>query len=883
MTVLAGSTTNTAKLLSVAAPVPTSGSGALPFTTLATVNSASAENYVGIAFAADSSLYVETLQGELIRVNPNDGTITNLGTMTGIVGSPRDLASCSFNGSLQAQKNIVGRVTPTDQFTMTITGGGVTSGNTGTTSGSSTGLQTSPGSVAGPIVGIPGTTYSVVESAASGSLSNYRTTWSCLNGSNPFSSGTGTSFNVPFPSATGSAGASLVCTFTNAPASIAVTKTPSPTSVTAAGQTITYSYAVTNTGPLPLTGVTLADTQTPPAGALTSGPTCVSLSIPAGSCSGSTVATLATGQRANFTATYTVSQADMNHGSVADSATATGHAPSGTPVSASATASVTASQTSSISIVKSASPTILTAAGQTITYTFEVTNTGNTSLSNVNVTDHPTPPAGPLTTGPTCQSLSNPAGSCSGSTTTLAPNQRATFSGTYTVTQTDFDNGTVVDNATATGTPPSGPPVTGTSNTVTVDESSAPGIAVTKAASPTSVTAAGQIVTYTYTVVNTGNVTLIVGVDDIPQAPAGGVTPICQSLSSPTGTCSGPTTTLRVGQIATFTGTYTVRQGDIDHGSIRDTAVAKGVPPAGPPVFDTSNPVTITGVELPSLSIGKSANPTTVTAAGQNVAYTFSVTNSGNVDLTGVGVGDVPVNPAGGVTPTCVVLTSPAGGCSGLTTPLVAGPNGPVHRHLRGDPGRHQPRPHPGHGRRHRYVALEHPGDRDIESGHGQRDPVAFALHRQDGHADHGQCRRPADQLHLYGHQHGQPDSHLGGGHRRPDRARRRRHCHLSEPDEPVGYVLGGDDHLGAGPDGHLQRHLYGDAGRRQPRLDRRPRHDPGHDPLERHGQRLLQHGHGQRDPVAFALHRQDGHPDHGQRRRPAASTTPLRSSTPAT
>ena len=158
--------------------------------------------------------------------------------------------------------------------------------------------------------------------------------------------------------------------------------------------------------------------------------------------------------------------------------------------------------------------------------------------------------------------------------------------------------------------------------------------------------------TYTYTVVNTGNVTLIVGVDDIPQAPAGGVTPICQSLSSPTGTCSGQQTTLRVGQIATFTGTYTVRLGDIDHGSIRDTAVAKGVPPAGPPVFDTSNPVTITGVELPSLSIGKSANPATVhRGRGQNVAYTFSVTNSGNVDLTGVGVGDVPVNPAGGVTP----------------------------------------------------------------------------------------------------------------------------------------------------------------------------------------------------------------------------------------
>ncbi len=240
---------------------------------------------------------METDQGCSIRVNPNTGAITDLGTQTGFSGTLTDLASCTFNGSLAVQKNIVGRVAPTDQFTMTITGGGVTSGNTGTTSGSSTGVQTSPGSVAGPIVGIPGTTYNVVETAASGSLSNYTTTWSCLNGSSPFSSGTGTSFSVLFPSPTPGAPEPLSSAPSPIrPASIAVTKTPSPTTVTAAGQTITYSYAVTNTGPLPLTSVTVADTQTPPAGALTSGPTCVNLSIPAGTCSGSTVATLAAGQ-----------------------------------------------------------------------------------------------------------------------------------------------------------------------------------------------------------------------------------------------------------------------------------------------------------------------------------------------------------------------------------------------------------------------------------------------------------------------------------------------------------------------------------------------------------------------------------------------------------
>ena len=65
MTVLAGSSSNSAQLLTVAAPVPTVGPGGreLPFTVLTTVNSILPENYSGIAFAADSSLYVETVRG----------------------------------------------------------------------------------------------------------------------------------------------------------------------------------------------------------------------------------------------------------------------------------------------------------------------------------------------------------------------------------------------------------------------------------------------------------------------------------------------------------------------------------------------------------------------------------------------------------------------------------------------------------------------------------------------------------------------------------------------------------------------------------------------------------------------------------------------------
>ena len=147
------------------------------------------------------------------------------------------------------------------------------------------------------------------------------------------------------------------------------------------------------------------------------------------------------------------------------------------------------------------------------------------------------------------------------------------------MTQADVDHGSVVDHATATGTTPSGGTVSEVSNTVTVTATQSPQLTITKSASPTTVTAAGQTVTYTFSVVNTGNVTLTsVGVTDVPTSPAGVVTATCQSLLTRRdvlGRDHGPCP----GQIATFTGTYDVTQADIDHGSVVDTPRPRAPPP----------------------------------------------------------------------------------------------------------------------------------------------------------------------------------------------------------------------------------------------------------------------------------------------------------------
>ena len=81
--------------------------------------------------------------------------------------------------------------------------------------------------------------------------------------------------------------------------------------------------------------------------------------------------------------------------------------------------------------------------GDLITYTFTVENTGNVTLTNVDVTDtSATMSGGPI------------ASLAVGATDT------ATFTAQYAIQQSDIDAGSFSNQAVASGTPPTGPPVT---------------------------------------------------------------------------------------------------------------------------------------------------------------------------------------------------------------------------------------------------------------------------------------------------------------------------------------------------------------------------------------------------------------------------------------
>ena len=355
------------------------------------------------------------------------------------------------------------------------------------------------------------------------------------------------------------------------------------------GESVPYAFAVTNTGNVTLTAVTVTDPLVP-------GTTCPAT-------------TLAPGASTTCTGSHTVTQADLDGGTIVNTASVVATPPSGTPLSpiSSNTVTIPAAQDPRITIVKSTTKTSYSTLGETVPYSFAVTNTGNVTLNAVAVAD-------PKATGISCPS------------TALAPGAATTCTGTHTVTQADLDAGTIVNTATVTATPPTGPPLTPvSSNTVTVPATQSPNLSIAKTTTTANFSAAGQTIAYSFTVTNTGNLTLTAITVTDPKT--SGVT------------CTA--TSLAPGASATCTGSHVTTAADVSAGSVVNTATTTGSPPSGSPIPPVpSNTVTVPLSASPSLTIAKSTATSSYATAGSSIGYSFAVTNTGNVALTSLVVAD---------------------------------------------------------------------------------------------------------------------------------------------------------------------------------------------------------------------------------------------------
>ncbi len=374
--------------------------------------------------------------------------------------------------------------------------------------------------------------------------------------------------------------------------SLSLTKTAVTPSYSAAGQTLTYNYLVTNTGTTTISAIAVSDNVI----------ATVSCPDPA----------LAPGDSETCSGNDTTTQADVDAGSVTNTATASGTDPYNNPVTSNrSTVTVPAKgTTSSLSLTKTAVTPSYSAAGQTLTYNYLVTNTGTTTISAIAVSDN------------VIAKVSCPDPS-------LAPGDSETCSGNDTTTQADVDAGSVTNTATASGTDPQHNPVTSNpSKAIVPARGATAALSLVKSALTGGYSVPGETLSYDYLVTNTGTTTISsIAVTDDHVAPA--------DLSCPKSSLA-PTSS------ETCTGTYKTTQVDVDTGSVTNTATASGTDPQHNPVTSNQSIATVPASSSPSISIDKTTNGSDGLdiPLGAAVTWAYRVTNSGNVTLTDVTVTD---------------------------------------------------------------------------------------------------------------------------------------------------------------------------------------------------------------------------------------------------
>ncbi len=430
-------------------------------------------------------------------------------------------------------------------------------------------------------------------------------------------------------SANNSASASTVVG-TTAGAELTVTNIASPNPVLA-GNNITYTQVVTNTGTVAATTATFNE-------ATPTNTTLVSITPPAGwSCAAfppqCTSASVAAGSSGTFTAIYTVSGAATSGTPINDTVTVNAANQAFGANSALATDIVATAGQADLVLTTAATP-LTVIAGNNLTYIQTITNNGPSTATTLNFTQS-------IPANTTFVSVSAPAGwSCTTTTnvTCTAASLVASASANIIVVVNiapSIAAGTISETASVSATTTDPNPANNTNITVNTPLVDKCDQTVTNAGSPNPVSA-GSTITYTQTVTNGGpsncstanfteatpaNTTFV----SVSAVTTGGGTWTCPN-SAPIA-CTNPS--VPPGSLATITAVYTVNAGTTAGTIITDTATA------GSSTQDTNwndNTATVNiavaSAGQADLSITNAGTPNPVNA-GQNITYSQTVTNAG--------------------------------------------------------------------------------------------------------------------------------------------------------------------------------------------------------------------------------------------------------------
>jgi uncharacterized repeat protein (TIGR01451 family) len=241
-----------------------------------------------------------------------------------------------------------------------------------------------------------------------------------------------------------------------------------------------------------------------------------------------------------------------------------------------------------IRLAKDASPVTVSAPG-TITYTLTVTNEGFVPLQAVEIEDS------------RCSGLSGPSGD-SNADEWLDTTETWIYTCSYTVTQDDIDLGLALENSAVVNAEDESGNVATDDDDATVTVQRAPALTLAKSITgPATYDSPDDVIAYSYTVTNSGSVTLYAPFavsDDRILAPS-------------TVDCSSAPGILAPGASFSCSATYAVDQDDIDAGEVVNIAQATGDDPDGVLVESNEDTATATAQKNDSLSLDKTISGVT--------------------------------------------------------------------------------------------------------------------------------------------------------------------------------------------------------------------------------------------------------------------------------
>ena len=314
---------------------------------------------------------------------------------------------------------------------------------------------------------------------------------------------------------------------------------------------------------------------------------------------------LSPGETWTYRCTYTVTAADVERGSVVNTATGSGTG-GGRTVTDTGTATVTVPQLPAIAVDKTATPAAGVLLGEEVLFTVTARSTGNVPLTAVVLTD------------PLCALGAVTGDADADDVLDLGETWTATCR--YTVTQADVDRGSMANTATGRGSF-GGTTVTDTGS-ATVAVPQGPALAVAKAASPLVFSNVGDVIRYTYVVTNTGTTTLAG-----PFSVEDDKTPV---------TCPA-TPSLARGASLTCTADYAITVADLAAGFVVNVARATNGTVVSPEVSARVDEVQVLPTALPSPSASPTASP--------SASPTASPTASGSPSVAATAT-SAPVRPA---------------------------------------------------------------------------------------------------------------------------------------------------------------------------------------------------------------------------------------------